>query len=64
MDRVVTNSYRPKRVRKKRKSPVLGVPTVVTLDRRGRAPKPLEPDPEADARVAAWFAKTMKSPGS
>jgi hypothetical protein len=60
--RIVTNNHRPKRPRKKRKSPELGVPAVVTLDRRGRHPKVvhLEDDPEADARVAAFFAKSMR----
>jgi hypothetical protein len=62
--RIVTNNHRPKRPRKKRKSPEFGVPAVVTLDRRGRQPKVVHlEDPEADARVAAFFAKSMRPPG-
>ena len=60
MTRIVANNYRPKRPRRKRRVIALGVPVIVKLARRGeRKVEPIEPDPEADARVAAWFARTI-----
>jgi hypothetical protein len=59
MTRIVANN-RPKQPRRKRRVITLGVPAIVKLPRRGeRKVEPIEPDPEADARVAAWFARTI-----
>jgi hypothetical protein len=50
------------RMQATRKAPALGVPAVVKLTKRGTSGrvKPPGPDPEADARVAAWFARNFR----
>jgi hypothetical protein len=54
---IVTYVHRPK-ARPKAQPPALTGPAVATPRKRG--PKPLEDDPEADARVAAWFARNVR----
>jgi hypothetical protein len=62
---IVMNNHRAKRLRKNVWW-ALGVPAVVKLTKRGTSGKvkPLEPDPEADARVEAWFARNIRQLGS
>jgi hypothetical protein len=55
---IVTN--RPPRRRRPAKpaqAAKIAGPRVVQTTTKGRARKPLAPDPEADARVAAFFAR-------
>ena len=57
----------PKRQRRPKPKPVASaVPAIVTLPgKRGpRKPVELPEDPEADAHVAAWFARNMRPPGA
>jgi hypothetical protein len=54
---IVTN--RPPRRRRPKPAQVAKIagPRVVQTTTKGRARKPLAPDPEADARVAAFFER-------
>jgi hypothetical protein len=64
---IVISAHRPKRQRRRKaQSAVLTGPAIVTVARK-RGPKlPVEPapDPEADARVAAWFARNVRPRGT
>jgi hypothetical protein len=53
---IVTTRPRPKRT-KPAQAAAVKVPKIVQHTPRGRAWKLPEPDPEAEARVAAFFAK-------
>lgn len=54
--------HRPKRPAKPAQAAEIKVPRIVQHTPRGRARKPLPPNPEADARIAAFF-KRMIRPG-
>jgi hypothetical protein len=71
MTRIVTYVHRPKRAPRKRKAVVLAVPAIVTATNRRRArllraEMAAEPDgdPEATARVKAFFARAIRPGGA
>jgi hypothetical protein len=64
---IVTYAHRPKRRPKAQPPAPEGasskMPTAVVMPRK-RGPKPIEDDPEADARVTAWFARNVRPLGT
>jgi hypothetical protein len=52
--------HRPKRPAKPAQATEIKVPRIVQHTPRGRAWKPLPPDPEADARVAAFLSRMIR----
>jgi hypothetical protein len=68
MSRIVTYHHRPKRApRKKAAQASLAAPRIVEAKKSGKArvtPEELPDDPEAEARVAAFFKRMMIPPNS
>jgi hypothetical protein len=68
MSRIVTHVHWPKRPPRKRKAAALQVPAIVTTASRKRTKllrpdeQALDDDPEADARVKAFFARMIRPP--
>jgi hypothetical protein len=63
---IVTYIHRPKRPTAAKQPPALTGPAVATSIRK-RGPKPpveLQDDPEADARVTAWFSRNVRPLGT
>jgi hypothetical protein len=64
---IVTYVHRPKRQRrpKAQRVALLGPAIVTVYRKRGTKPRvELAEDPEADALVAAWFARNLRPPGA
>jgi hypothetical protein len=59
---IVTSRHRRKRPAKPAQAATIAVPRIVQHTPRGRAWKvpALEPDPEADARIAAFLARMVR----
>jgi hypothetical protein len=59
--RIVTYVHRPKRRPKTQPPALTGAVVVKSIRKRGpKPPVELKEDPEADARVAAWFARNVR----
>jgi hypothetical protein len=57
---IVHYRHRPKRFRKPSQPVEIAVPRIVHHTRRGQAWRPLAVDPEADARVQAFFDRMIR----
>jgi hypothetical protein len=57
---IVTYRHRPKRPAKPAQAAEIKVPRIVQHTPRGKAWKLPEPDPEAEARAAAFFAMMIR----
>jgi hypothetical protein len=60
---IVTYRHRPKRPAKRAQAAEIKVPRIVQHTPKGRAWRlavSLEPDPEADARIAAFMARMVR----
>jgi hypothetical protein len=63
---IVTYRHRRKRPAKPAQAATIVVPRIVQITPKGGAwmlPAPLEPDPEADAKVRAFFDRMIKPRG-
>jgi hypothetical protein len=58
---IVQYQHRPKRPRKPAPPVEIAVPRVVHHTRRGQVWRPLADDPEADARVQAFFNRMIRA---
>jgi hypothetical protein len=58
---IVHYRHRPQRPSKPAQPAALAVPRIVQHTPRGMAWKPVVDDPEADARVAAFLARMVRS---
>jgi hypothetical protein len=59
---IVTYRHRPKRAAKRAQPATIKAPATVRARDKRRAPTELPADPEADARVAAFFARMIQPP--
>jgi hypothetical protein len=61
---IVTTRHRPKRSPKPALAAAIKTPRIVQHSPRGKAWRiALEPDPEADARIAAYMARMVRPVG-